>query len=52
MGSTTHLTSAVGTGPSSMWQSNTTYVKQTIIFYKHNTAKDYDYIHIIGHLCV
>ena len=29
-----------------------TRVKQTMIIYKHNTAKDYDYVHIIGHLCV
>ena len=31
--------SAVGTGPSPTWQSNITHVKQTIIIYKHNTAK-------------
>ena len=46
------ITSAVGTGPSPTWQSNITRVKQTIIIYKHNTAKDYNYVYIIGHLWV
>ena len=46
------ITSDVGTGPSPMWQSNITRVKQTIFIYKHNTAKDYNYVYIIGHLWV
>ena len=39
-------TSAVGTEPSPMWQSNTTHVKQAINIYKQ---KDHNYVLCIYH---
>ena len=47
--------SAVGTGPLPTLQSIITRVKQTIISYKHNTAKDYDYVYTVSlviYVCV
>ena len=39
-------TSAVGTKPSPMWQSNTTCMKQALIIYKQ---KDHNYVLCIYH---